>query len=102
MVAQASDKVLVTVEEIVDYDLSEDSRGGHLIPWPFVSLVIHTPKGSHPGGMKPYYEADNDHFSQYMEASKTSDGFKAYLDEFVCGHTEDEYREMVTRVAVPA
>lgn len=102
MVAQASDKVLVTVEEIVDYDLSEDPRGGHLIPWPFVSLVIHTPQGSHPGGMKPYYEADNDHFERYMEASKTADEFNAYLDEFVRGHTEDEYREMVTRVAVPA
>ena len=28
MVAQASDKVIVTVEEIVDYDLAEDPRGG--------------------------------------------------------------------------
>ena len=102
MVAQASDKVLVTVEEIVDYDLSEDPRGGFLVPWPFVSLVIHAPQGSHPGGMQPYYEADNEHFDRYMEASRTADGFNAYLDEFVRRHTEDEYREMAARVAVPA
>jgi glutaconate CoA-transferase subunit A len=102
MIAQASDKVIVTVEEIVDYDLTEDSRGGHVIPWPFISLVVHVPAGSHPGGMKPYYKADDAHFAQYMEAAKTGDGFARYLDEFVRGHTEDEYQELVTRVPVTA
>ena len=40
MVAQAADKVIVTVEEIVDYDLGEDPRGGYVIPWPFVNTVV--------------------------------------------------------------
>ena len=52
--------------------------------------------------MKPYYKADDAHFAQYMEAAKTGDGFARYLDEFVRGHTEDEYQELVTRVPVTA
>ncbi len=102
MVAQASDKVIVTVEEIVDYDLSEDPRGGYIIPWPFISLIVHVPGGSHPGGMKPYYTADDEHFVRYIEASRSADGFARYLNEFVRGHTEDEYRDMSRHVVASA
>src|SRR5690606_22677649 len=87
MVAQASEKVIVTAEEIVDYDLAEDPRGGHLLPWPFVTAIVHTPNGAHPGGMKPNYELDRQHMEEYVQAARSADGFRAYLDKYVIGHT---------------
>ena len=102
MVAQAAERVIVTVEEIVDYDLSEDPRGGYLIPWPFVNHVVHAPGGSHPGGMSPYYTADNEHFQTYVQASQTPEGFATYLDEYVRGHSEAEYHNLTSRAAVTA
>lgn len=97
MVAQASDKVIVTVEEIVDYNLADDPRGGYVIPWPFVSTIVHAPNGAHPGGMKPLYEADNEHMQEYIKAAGSEEGFQVYLETFILGHTEEEYQEMVSK-----
>ena len=101
MVAQASDRVIVTTEEIVDYNLAEDPRGGYLVPWPFVSMIVHVPNGAHPGAMKPLYETDAEHMQEYFVAAGTEEGFQAYLDKYIIGHTEEEYQRMV-RSRVPA
>ena len=95
MVAQASDRVIVTTEEIVDYNLAEDPRGGYLVPWPFVSMIVHVPNGAHPGAMKPLYETDAEHMQEYFVAAGTDEGFQAYLDKYIIGHTEEEYQRMV-------
>tara|TARA_B110000116_G_scaffold260793_1_gene264263 strand:+ start:729 stop:1181 length:453 start_codon:yes stop_codon:yes gene_type:complete len=100
MVAQAADKVIVTVEEIVDYDLGEDPRGGYVIPWPFVNTVVHVPNASHPGGMEPLYDIDETHLNEYITAAKSKETFRAYLEKYIIGHTEAEYQNMISAVTV--
>ena len=99
MVAQASDKVIVTVEEIVDYDLAEDPRGGYVIPWPFVNTVVLSPNAAHPGAMEPVYDVDQNHLGEYIAAAKSPEAYKEYLNKYVIGHTEAEYQEMVLAVS---
>ncbi len=95
LVAQASEIFIATVEEIVDYNLAEDPRGGYLIPWAFVSRVVLTPRGAHPSAMDDLYSADRDHFGEYIGAAKTEETFRSYLGKYVLGHTEEEYQAMV-------
>jgi glutaconate CoA-transferase subunit A len=89
--AQACETVIVTAEEIVDYNLQDDPRGGHLVPWVYVSYIVHAPRGAHPGGMGHLYGQDEAHIREYMRAATTEEGFRAYLDRYVRGHTEAEY-----------
>ena len=95
IVAQASEVFIATVEEIVDYNLMEEPRGGYPIPWAFVSRVVLVPRGAHPAGMEDLYDIDDEHFAEYVKAAKSEEGFEAYLERFVRGHTEDEYQAMV-------
>ena len=95
LVAQASEIFVATVEEIVDYNLSEDPRGGYLIPWAFVSRVVLAPRGAHPSAMDDLYGVDDKHFAEYVGAAKTAEGFGAYVEKYVLGHTEEEYQAMV-------
>lgn len=95
LVAQASETVIVTTEEIVDYDLLEDPRGGHPISWVHTTYIALAPHGAHPGGMGSLYGQDEAHIRAYMHAAATEEGFRAYLDRYVRGHAEAAYLEMV-------
>jgi glutaconate CoA-transferase subunit A len=95
IVAQASEVFIATVEEIVDYNLMDDPRGGYAIPWAFVSRVVLAPRGAHPAGMENLYDIDDAHFAEYIQAAKSAEGFKTYLDKYVMGRSEEEYQAMV-------
>ena len=99
LVAQASEIFMATVEEIVDYNLMDDPRGGYPIPWAFVSRVVLAPHGAHPASMDDRYGIDEGHFAEYIAAARTADGFQAYLNRYVLGQTEQDYQEKVGLLA---
>lgn len=94
MVAQASARVIVTAEEIVDR-VTADDEGGQYISAINVSAVVHAPGGAHPAGVPGYYDQDADHIREYLRAASDDALYRAYLDKYVRGKTEEEYQALV-------
>lgn len=94
MVAQASRRTIVTVEEIVDRVTPEDTSGQYISAIN-VTAVVHAPRGAHPAGVPGYYGRDDAHIRRYLDASTSDDAFQAYLEEFVYGIDEAEYQRRV-------
>ena len=62
LAAQASRKVIVTVEEISLEPLTPTTRPGWIfIPAFYVNAVVHTPRGAHPAGFEGIYPSDVGH-----------------------------------------
>jgi glutaconate CoA-transferase, subunit A len=93
IVAEASQHVVVTVEEIVER-LDERDADGTFMPSILVDSVVHAPFGAHPGGMTGRYAADAEAMKAYVAAARDDDSFAEYLrvHVFDCG-SEEEYRE---------
>lgn len=82
LLIQASRKVIVTVEEIVDR-VDPKAAGGFFIPSIYVTAVVHAPFGAHPTGVPGYYSADEEGLREYVAASSSDADFSAYLDKYV-------------------
>ena len=82
MIAQASRRVIVSVEEIVD-KISPDDTAGTFIPGIHVKAVVHAPYGAYPTACPGYYEMDVAQMERYLEASSSDEAFMGYLREEV-------------------
>jgi len=81
--AFASQRVILTAEEIVDEAVIRSDPNRTLIPGFIVDAVCHVPYAAHPSYTQGYYDRDNDFYLQWDEISKTQEGVQAYLDEWV-------------------
>jgi len=99
MIAQASHRVIVTAEEIVNR-VTADDEGGQFISAINVTAVVHAPHGAHPTAVPGRYDTDRDHILEYVRASTGDDAFRAYLAKYVLGKSEAEYQALV-RGGVP-
>ncbi len=82
ILAEASQHVIVTAEEIVDR-LEEKHAIGTFVPSILVDSVVHAPFGSHPAGMTGRYGPDKVHMQQYVAASRDDAAFGEYLRTYV-------------------
>ena len=95
MLAQASKKVIITVEEIVD-EVNPEEASACFIPALHVTAVVHAPFGAYPTGAPDYYQADREQIQQYVKASMSDDAFAAYLDRYVFAPASHEaYLELL-------
>ncbi len=102
MVAQASHRVIITAEEIVDR-VTPDDNGGDYISAINVTAIVHTPGGAHPTAVDGHYEMDTVHIEEYIAASTDDESFRAYLERYVIGKTEADYQALISgRVLEPA
>ncbi len=95
LLIQASRKVIVTVEEIVD-KVDPEAAGARFVPSLYVTAVVHAPFGSYPAAAPGYYSADDKQLREYLAASISDKTFAVYLDKYVFepgGH--DGYLEHV-------
>ncbi len=84
--AHAARATLVTVEEIFDGDLMDDSAmAPGTLPDLYVDGVARAPKGCWPLGLIGRYSVDVAHLRDYVAAAATESGFRAYLDRHVFG-----------------
>ena len=102
--SKASDRVIVSAEEIVTPEELRKTSGlmfpPHFDPfYPFfkTSHVVHLPFGAHPTHCYPQYTYDKQHIEEYQDYASVSDEkFKIYLDRYIYGcKTHDEYLEKV-------
>ncbi|MGH7357852.1 MAG: hypothetical protein ACREJR_03440 [Candidatus Rokuibacteriota bacterium] len=80
LMAQAADQVILTAERIVAS--SEIARTPELtqISDLTVAAVVEAPGGARPGGCAGCYEVDEAGVRRYLDAARTADGLRAYLE----------------------
>lgn len=81
--AWAFDRILLTAENIVETEALTRFPQRVQIPAFRVESVAHAPWGAHPGPMLGSYNADEEHFSAFVEAGRSAEAFASYLDTFV-------------------
>jgi glutaconate CoA-transferase subunit A len=84
-VAFASQRVILTAEEIVDEAVIRSDPNRTLIPGFIVSAVCHVPAAAHPSYAQGYYDRDNEFYLKWDKISENGELVKAYLDEWVYG-----------------
>jgi glutaconate CoA-transferase subunit A len=84
-IAKAARQVIASVECIVEDD--EICATAHLtvLPRPFVTAVVEAPYGAHPCACDTRYGWDVAELRRYAGASRTDEGFAAYLRDRVFG-----------------
>lgn len=97
ILAEASARVIVTAEEIVER-VERPAHGGFL-PGILVDAVVEAPFGAHPAAFPGRYPVDRESLAEYCEAAKDARAFAAYLDGTV--HRLDSHTDYVVRF-VPA
>jgi glutaconate CoA-transferase subunit A len=84
VMAHASRRALVTVEEITDENLVEDrARAGAVIPSIYVERVALAPRGAWPVGLVDHYPQDGPEIARYAAAARTPEGFASYLSTWL-------------------
>jgi glutaconate CoA-transferase subunit A len=88
MLAQASRRVIVSVDRIVSTDTIR--RANHLtkLPSVMVDAVVEAPFGAHPTASPSIYRSDERHLKEYVKSSASEEGFVAYLQRYVSGISE--------------
>ncbi len=81
-IAYASDRVIISVEEILPH---EALRGKINIPHFLVDAVVKIPWGAYPTANHPFHPADYDHLEAYLKAARSPETFQIYLDKYVMG-----------------
>lgn len=96
VIAEAADRVIVTVEEMVSQDEVRRTPERTIIPGFLTTAVVEVPYGAHPTGCSLRYDFDEEHIQYYLKAGKTPQTFQEYLDRYVYGpDSHEEYLELV-------
>ena len=83
--APASKHVIVTVERIISNALVRRNTNMVQLHKHKVTAVVLAPYGAHPCSFPQFYNVDDAHMRQYMEASRSQEGMDSYLDTSVRG-----------------
>jgi len=98
--AFAAERVILTVEEIVDEAVIRSDPNRTIIPDLIVDAVCHVPFCSHPSYTQGYYDRDNEFYLQWDKISETPEALKKYMDEWIFGVKDrQEYWEKLGKDA---
>jgi glutaconate CoA-transferase subunit A len=94
--ALASDKIIVSVEEIIDNETLKLSPEKTVIPSHRVTSIVEVPFGAYPSYVSGFYSRDDDHYKEYDSISRDENKLAQYLDEWIySSKTITEYQEMI-------
>ncbi len=82
---KASQRAIVITERLVPTEVIRRDAERTVIPGFKVSHVVHLPFSAHPTSVYRIYDYDAEHIVRYAEATKTPEGVRKYLDEYVYG-----------------
>jgi glutaconate CoA-transferase, subunit A len=89
LMAHAAQRTLATFERLYDGDFFDDpDKIPGVLANTYVSAVSHQPRGAWPLHFGKEYPEDTAHMRIYAEASRTKEGFLAYLQRHVYGLKE--------------
>ncbi len=93
---KASQRVIVITEQLVPTEIIRRDPERTVIPGFKVSHVVHLPFSAHPTSVYRVYDYDADHIREYAAATKTVEGFQAYLEKYVLSDQDHwEYLELI-------
>jgi glutaconate CoA-transferase subunit A len=94
--AKASQRTIVIAERVVPTDVIRQNPEWTVIPGLLVSHVVELPFAAHPTSVYRVYDYDAEQIESYVEATKTPESFRAFLDQYVYGVKDHwEYLERV-------
>ena len=94
--ARASKRLIISTEEIIQTEEIRKYPDRTIIPYYLVDAVVYAPYGSYPGEMAYLYGRDEPGIKEWVEMSKTAEGAKEYLDQYVYGlKNHAEYLELI-------
>ncbi len=83
--ALAAEKVILLAEQIVAPEVIASDPSRVLVPGYRVDAVCHVPAGGHPSPMTGMWRRDSEFFNDYHKRSRTVEGFRQWLDDWVFG-----------------
>ena len=81
----AARRTIVTCEEIVADEVIRSDPNRTVIPGLLVDAVVEVPGGALPASVQGYWRRDFETFLGYHGRSRTLEGYRAWLDEWVLG-----------------
>jgi glutaconate CoA-transferase subunit A len=81
--AYAARRTIVVCEEIVPDEVIRSDPNRTMIPGFVVSAVVEEPGGALPSSVQGYWRRDFETFLQYHGRSKTAEGYRSWLKEWV-------------------
>lgn len=95
MLAQASRRVIVSVDRIVSSETIR--RANHLTKLPsiMVDAVVLAPHGAHPTASPKLYGEDERHLREYVAMSASPQKFEDYLNKFVRVGSHEAYLDLI-------
>ena len=82
---KAAKHTILIAENIISNKSVRQNPERTVIPGLFVSHVVELPFGAHPTSVYREYDYDSKAIEEYVEASKTPESFKAFLEKTVFG-----------------
>ena len=79
----AAERVIVTCEDLVESSTLLRHPNRILFPETKVVAVVHEPGGAHPSPVQGYFNRDHASYRDYAAASRTREGFEAWLKAWV-------------------
>jgi glutaconate CoA-transferase, subunit A len=95
MIAQASRRVIVSVDRIVSTDTIRRSNHLTKLPGAMVDAIVEAPFGAHPTASPSLYRSDEAHLKEYVKSSAGSETFGVYLDRYVRGASSSAYLDAI-------
>ncbi|SMY12019.1 CoA transferase subunit A [Brevibacterium jeotgali] len=86
----AAERVIVTVEEIVDDEVIRSDPNRTLIPAHAVDAVCVVPRGAHPSYVQGSYDRDNAFYRMWPKMAKDPQRLREWLEEHIHGTADHE------------
>lgn len=84
LMAHASKKTLVTVEQVVEGNLlDDDALSGATIPALYIEAIAHAPRGMAPLRYHDAYPIDAAWLRAYVQLARSADGFERFLTQWL-------------------
>ncbi len=81
--AYAARRTIVVCEEIVPDEVIRSDPNRTMIPGFLVTAVVEEPGGALPSSVQGYWRRDFETFLRYHSLSKTAEGYRSWLEEWV-------------------
>lgn len=79
----AARSAIIVAEEVVPAEVISSDPNRVLGPSSGVVAVVEEPGGAHPSPVQGYYNRDHDFYHQYHEATRTEQGWRTWMQEWV-------------------
>ncbi len=83
--ALAADRVIVVADELVTGAVIGEAPNSTIAPAPKTAAVVIEPGAAHPSPLQGRYGRDHEFFLEYHRATRTREGFEAWLSDWVTG-----------------